>query len=129
MKSRAPKAKEGELVKAVMQLLQVYGFRVFRRNTGAVTTSYTRKDGVTKERFFRFSQPGMSDIWGYHISTGQHIEVEVKRAGLKPTPLQTQWLQDADEAGCIAFWCDSMESAEAGLKEGRHAETYLRDLL
>ena len=108
-------AKEGELVKSVMQLLQAHGFQVFRRNTGAMTSNYTRKDGSTRERFVRFSQPGMADLWGWHRKTGRHIEVEVKRPGVKPTPLQEQWLQSARDGGVIAFWCDSMEMAEAGL--------------
>ena len=108
-------AKEGELVKSVMALLQAHGFQVFRRNTGAVTTDYTRKDGSTRERFVRFSVPGMADIWGWQVLTGRHIEVEVKRPGLKPTPLQEQWLQSARDGGAIAFWCDSMAMAEAGL--------------
>jgi len=108
-------AKEGELVKSVMQLLHARGFQVFRRNTGAITTNYTRKDGTTRERFFRFSEPGMADIWGWDVVTGRHIEVEVKRRGLIPTPLQEQWLQSARDGGCIAFACDSMESAETQL--------------
>jgi len=108
-------AKEAALVKAVMQLLQVRGFQVFRRNTGAITTDYTRKDGTTKERFVRFSEPGMADIWGWQIRTGRHIEVEVKRLGMKPTPVQLQWLRIAEDTGCLAFWCDSMEMAAAEL--------------
>ena len=108
-------AKEGELVKSVMQLLQAHGFQVFRRNTGAMTSNYTRKDGSTRERFVRFSEPGMSDIYGWQVLTGRHIEVEVKRRGVKPTPLQEQWLELARDAGCIAFACDSMESAEEEL--------------
>ena len=108
-------AKEGELVKSVMQLLQAHGFQVFRRNTGAMTSNYTRKDGTTRERFIRFSEPGMSDIYGWQALTGRHIEVEVKRRGVKPTPLQEQWLQSAQAGGCIAFWCDSMGMAEAEL--------------
>jgi len=111
------KNTEGELVKAVMELLQAHGFQVWKRNTGAVTTSYKGK-----ERFFRFSEPGMSDIWGWEVDTGRHIEVEVKRKGLKPTVPQLLWLQGARAAGCVAFWCDSMEMAEDGLrKEGVNA--------
>ena len=108
-------AREGELVKSVMQLLQAHGFQVFRRNTGAMTSNYTRKDGSTRERFVRFSVPGMADIWGWQALTGRHIEVEVKRRGVKPTPLQEQWLQSARDGGVIAFWCDSMEMAEEEL--------------
>ena len=110
-------AKEGELVKAVMQLLQAHGFQVFRRNTGAMTSNYTRKDGSTRERFVRFSVPGMADIWGWQALTGRHIEVEVKRRGVKPTPLQEQWIQAARDGGAIAFWCDSMEMAEEKLMQ------------
>ena len=117
-------AKEGELVKSVMQLLQAHGFQVFRRNTGAVTTDYTRKDGTTRERFIRFSEPGMSDIFGWHTRTGRHIEVEVKRRGVKPTPLQEQWLQSARDGGVIAFWCDSMGMAEAELVRASEVDRF-----
>ena len=115
-RAKTKQSTETALVKAIIQLLQAHGFMAFRRNTGAVTTSYTRKDGVTRDRFFRFSEPGMADIWGWQRGTGRHIEVEVKRPGLKPTSLQLQWLQMAQERGCIAFWCDSMEMAEKKLK-------------
>ena len=111
-------AKEGELVKAVMQLLQAHGFQVFRRNTGATMASYTLKSGETKNRFVRFGVGGMADIWGWQVLTGRHIEVEVKRLGLEPTPLQEQWLRSARDGGAIAFWCDSMGMAEAELASG-----------
>ena len=61
----------------------------------------------------------MADIWGWQVMTGRHIEVEVKRPGIKPTALQEQWLQQARQAGCIAFWCDSMETALEALKGSR----------
>ncbi|KKL66066.1 hypothetical protein LCGC14_2148690 [marine sediment metagenome] len=60
----------------------------------------------------------MADIWGWEVLTGRHIEVEVKRRGVKPTALQEQWLQSARDGGSIAFWCDSMGMAEAELASG-----------
>lgn len=118
------KTKEGELVKSVISLLQAHGFQVFRRNTGATMASHTLKSGETKNRFVRFGQGGMADIWGWQVMSGRHIEVEVKRSGIKPTSLQEQWLQQARQAGCIAFACDSMESALAALRRQKAAIGY-----
>jgi len=115
--ARMTKAKEGELVKSVISLLQAHGFVVFRRNTGAFKASYTTKDGKTRERFVRFSETGAADIYGWQVLSGRHIEVEVKRLGQRPSATQLIWLDQARDAGCIAFWTDSMEATLNGLRE------------
>lgn len=98
--------RESDVLKAVMDYLGAQGFTVFRRNTGAM---------VAGKRFVRFSQPGMADLWGVDRRTGRHIEVEVKRPGEKPTPLQAAWLEAMRKAGAVAFWCDSVDDCRAKL--------------
>jgi len=115
--AKMTKSKEGELVKSVISLLQAHGFVVFRRNVGAVRQTYTRRDGSEAKYFVRYSEPGASDIYGWQVLTGRHIEVEVKRLGQRPSPEQLIWLDQARDAGCIAFWTDSMEATLRGLKE------------
>jgi hypothetical protein len=70
----------------------------------------------------------MADLWGWHkhgllkasenadCIAGRHIEVEVKAPGGKLTFVQKVWLDLADDAGCISFWCDSVDMCEAKLK-------------
>ena len=112
------KVTEADVLKAVKHLLEAKGFRVFRRNTGAVRASYTStRTGKTSERFVRFSEPGQSDLYGWatqkvkmgsiSIPPGTHIEVEVKRPGEKPNAEQQTWLYLANCNHCFAFWCDS----------------------
>lgn len=114
--SRDPRpTTERALMKAVMELLQSRGFIIFRRNTGAVRARYVRKDGSSRERFIRFSEPGAADLYGWQIGTGRHVEIEIKRPGLKPSTLQAQWLAQAEKDGCMSFWCDSMGMAEREL--------------
>lgn len=133
MKSRSsldPRpVSEAQVLKAVKQFLEAKGFRVFRRNTGAVVGSYTSKrTGKTNKRFVRFSEPGMADLYGWstygtlgksnhNIKPGTHLEVEIKGPGKYLTDRQDAWMRLAAAGNCIAFWCDSVEMCDAKLKE------------
>ncbi len=112
---------EHDIQTAVMQLLSARGFRVFRRNTGAMKSSYTTKDGVTKNRFVRFSEPGMADMYGWKVACRDfpavHLEVEVKRPGKKPSATQEEWLRNSILNGCVAFWCDSVKMCDEKLRD------------
>lgn len=103
------------MVAAVKQLLELRGYRVFRRNTGAVAGEYTTKAGAVHKRFIRFAEPGQSDLYGWRKKDGKHLEVEVKKPGSYTKPerwaLQQAYLEQARGEGCIAFWCDSLATA------------------
>ena len=118
------KVTEADVLKAVKQLLEAKGFRCFRRNTGAVRATYTStRTGKKSERFVRFSEPGMADLWGWAPEQrlggflGKHFEIEIKAPKKRPSLEQQGWLEFAYNGGCIAFWADSVEMAEAKLKE------------
>ena len=98
--------RESDVLKAVMDYLGAQGFSMFRRNTGVM---------MAGKRFVRFSSPGMADLWGLDRRTGRHIEVEVKRLGQKPTPVQSAWLEAMRKAGAVAFWCDSVSACREAL--------------
>lgn len=129
-KARDPhKGSEAAVLKAVKQLLEARGFRVFRRNTGAFRGEYrSKRTGKVRQRFVRFSEPGMADLWGWlvlpprtkngdHGLLGLHIEVEIKAPGRTPTATQHAWLNEATAYGAMALWCDSVEMCEEKLKE------------
>ena len=103
-KPKLPSPREADIQRAVMDYLAARGFRVFRRNTGAVRSTYKGK-----ARFIRFSQPGQADLYGWHIGTGRHIEVEIKKPRAVLTPQQREWLLGAKIDGVVAFSTDSVE--------------------
>lgn len=92
----------------------VYKIELHRRNTGAVPASYKGKD-----RFIRFSKPGMADLWGIEPGTGRHIEIETKRKGKTPTEKQSLWLEWCQAQGAIAFYADSLDMAIAEYERQR----------
>lgn len=134
MNKRDPRRiSEAAVLKAVKALLEARGFRVFRRNTGAFRGEYrSKRTGKVSQRFVRFSEPGMADLWGWakrdqqfwnkvqpneFIRAGDHIECEVKAPGEKLSLVQATWLAQAEKEGCLVLWADSVEMCEAKLKE------------
>lgn len=104
--ARLPSATESEIQAAIIEYLNYQpGVRVWRRNVGAMAGSHNGR-----KWFVRFGAKGMADIEGIGPG-GRHIEIEVKRAGKKPTQEQLDWLEDCRVCGAIAFWADSLESA------------------
>lgn len=73
--------------------------KVWRQNTGAGQFVYP---GGEKSRFLRFGFKGSPDIHGY-LRGGRACYCEVKRLGEELTPEQAAFLENAREAGCIAF--------------------------
>lgn len=63
----------------------------------------------------RYSQRGISDwILCYQ---GRTIFIELKVGDNKPTPLQSNFLREAREAGAIAVVCRSMDEIRHTIKE------------
>ncbi len=104
-----PPQREQDIQRAILSLLALRGFRVFRRNVAGVMK-------MASGGFMKVGEKGQSDIYGWHRGTGRHIEVEVKRPGKEPNQLQRAYLDDAHMDGCIAFYADSVDMVEAELK-------------
>ena len=84
------------LTKAVISLLNLNGYKVWRQNNNAV---YDQKKGV-----FRHGGVlrGVPDVIGFHRKTGMFICVEVKTGKDKLSAFQTEFLNDVVLAGATA---------------------------
>jgi len=104
---KLPPTPEREIQKTGIQLLELAGFRMERRNVARQTLT----DESGKTRVVRSGKTGQSDTYGWHVQTGLHIEIEWKRVGKRPSPEQLAWLKRCTIEGTIAFWCDRPELA------------------
>ena len=99
------------LTKAVIQLLTLRGFHVWRQNNGGVWDP-------TRQMFrANSSTPGISDVLGYHLATGRIAAVEVKAGKDKLSPDQTAFLAGIQRAGGFACCGRDVGQVEAELKE------------
>lgn len=99
--------KEQDTVRAILQLLHAHRIPAWRMNQGAM-----RGEHKGKRWFMKFGVTGMSDIIGIvqrtdgvHVGpvVGCFLAIEVKRAGNKPTPDQTAFLETIHQAGGVAI--------------------------
>lgn len=102
-KAKAPRERESKILYSIRVRLRRLGIVLHRRNTGAM------RDG---ERFVRFASPGQADLYGWHVRTGKHWEIEVKAKDKRPTPKQLEWLKGCTRLGAVAYWADSANIAE-----------------
>jgi hypothetical protein len=63
----------------------------------------------------QYSEVGAPDI--SVCCNGTRIEIEVKRPGEKPTPIQLIRLREWREAGAVAIWVTSLEEVIGVLKK------------
>jgi hypothetical protein len=99
------------LTKAVVTLLGLKGFNVWRNNNTAVYDP-------TRKRFRRMStRAGVSDIIGHHKKTGRAIYVEIKTGSDKLSDEQRAFLIEALQNGCIAFECREIDDVTRRLKQ------------
>lgn len=107
-----PKITETDVVRAIKQYLQLRGFEVFRRNVGGA---------FNELRFVRFSEPGQSDLYGWELATGRHLECEVKKPRARTNPkraaLQREWRERAKRGNCVALHVASVLEADEQLAE------------
>lgn len=87
--------REAEVLRACLKLLKMRGISAWRQNTGV---------GKFGKRFVRFGVPGQADISGVLPGSGVRIEIETKRPGNKPTPLQLAYLRGINASGGVACW-------------------------
>lgn len=121
--------RESGEVAAILELLALLGWVVWRTNTGAMLREYTTKAGETKRRMVRFGTPGMPDICGYipfskifmmqrSYQKGRSVFIEVKRAGGRVRPEQKAFIDKAHHAGCFAVIGSFVEVESKLKKEG-----------
>lgn len=97
---------EKDIQNSIIELLKYHGYFCWRNNTGA--SKYRNSSGY--ERWVRFGQPGFSDIFAIQPRSGKFIGIEVKRdAKHKPTPAQTEFLNQVNAKGGIGFVAWSIE--------------------
>lgn len=104
MSTNLPKERERKIQASIRIRLGYLGINLYRRNVALVRTG----DG----RRFSVEAPGRADLYGWEIKTGRHWEIETKRPGNKPTPLQLGWLKEATRLGAVAFWADNCNDTE-----------------
>lgn len=101
--TRLPRERESKVMKSIRVRLRRLGVVLYRRNVVV-----HRIEG----RIVRAGTPGQADLYGWHITTGRHWELEVKAKGNKPTPKQMEWLLECHRLGAVAFWADNCNTAE-----------------
>jgi len=127
-KTKAPPPREAETVKAVLQLLTAHPkvALAWRQNSGAVQSSYTRKDGSSRSRFVRFNAcDGISDICGF-LTDGRFLAIECKRIGGKATEAQLSFLAAVRHAGGIAVLAFDVSDVSAILSALDIPEKHLK---
>lgn len=104
MNTRLPREREKKVQAAIRVRLRRLGIVLYRRNVMLARTPDGRK--------FRVEAAGRSDLYGWHMKTARHFEIEVKAAGEKPTPKQLEWLKECTRLGAVAYWVDNANFAE-----------------
>lgn len=111
-----PSSPTNSLTKAVIELLQLRGFRAWRQNNGGIWDP-------TRQVFrANSSTPGISDVLGYHRATGRFAAVEIKTGSDKLSDAQAAFLAEVIAAGGFACVGRSLDQVE------RELATYLASL-
>lgn len=98
--------KEQDLVRQILDYLNLKGHFAWRNNTGAFKNS--------KDQFFRFGLKGSADILGIS-KDGKFIAVECKQPGKKPTFFQEQFLAQVNDRKGIAIVAFALEDVQVYL--------------
>lgn len=109
------KILESDIQKGILEYLEWRRILVWRTNAGSAFRSYTNKSGISKMYKQTFAPPGTSDIIGI-TNTGLFLAIEVKVPGKEPTEIQTQFINEINEKGGIAFVAHSIEEVQEALK-------------
>ena len=91
---------EGDLIRAILEYLELRGIMAWRNNKGA--TPYIN-EATGRRRYVKFGgKPGASDIFGV-LQGGRFLAIETKIRPRKPTPDQRMFMIDVNAAGGLAF--------------------------
>lgn len=105
MAVKVKNAAESQMINQVIR--ETYAFaELFRINTGCVRTEagYLFSTGTPK---------GFPDLAGYRRSDGRAVYIECKVAPNKPTEEQLKFIKKAQDSGCIAAVCYSVDEAKS----------------
>lgn len=103
---KIPKISTNDLTKSVITMLGHLGFNVWRQNNGAVY------DPTRRAFRSNSSTPGISDIIGYRLNSGQFIAVEIKNGKDVMSEAQTKFLNALNENGGIGLIVRNMDDVE-----------------
>lgn len=106
---------ERDVLASVLEFLRLHPQvgAAWRQNTGAGRFVYP--DGSTS-KFLQFGFPGSPDIHGFMID-GKALFAETKAEGGKMRKEQIAFIENAKEAGCVAFFAKSVTEAVDALRE------------
>jgi hypothetical protein len=103
--------KEQELVKLILQYLNLKGHFCWRNNTGAVKSIYTDKHGKSRTRMWWAGIKGASDILGV-LKGGKFLAIECKIGKNKPTIHQQNFLNQIHQRGGLAIVAYNLEDVK-----------------
>lgn len=106
------KPTETEIVRQCLGQLRLWGYCVWRNNTGAAV--YTNAAG--KRRLVRYGEPGVSDILGV-LPGGRMLAVECKTDSGRLSDAQEAFLARVRQAGGLALVVRSVTELQALLRE------------
>lgn len=116
-KSMRLKAKEKDVVTAVLDYLLWNHVMAWRNNTGAAKAEYTTKDGRHRDRIIRFGAAGSPDIIAIAPPSGRFWGIECKREeGGKQSALQKNFQERIETAGGVYTLARSIDDVVADFK-------------
>lgn len=109
-----PEPAERDVLSSILQALKFYPqvARAWRQNTGAGRFIYP--DGSTSQ-FIRFGFPGQPDICGF-MRDGRALFIETKKHCRSMSDDQESFLDQARNAGCVAFCARSVDDLREHLQ-------------
>lgn len=117
MKASPFKQTEAQIQQAIIGLLRFKGYYVQRMNSGMLPMGEGRS-----RRLIRMNRAGTPDIMAFRgfIHTNVYCDrksvdilfIEVKRPGLKATPLQIEVMKELEEHGAKCIVAHSVEEVE-----------------
>ncbi|WP_167855506.1 VRR-NUC domain-containing protein [Hymenobacter fodinae] len=114
-RSKKPATPTNSLTKALLVLLTLEGCTVWRQNNAGVF------DNTLQVWRAGSSNPGISDILGYHRATGRFLAIEVKVGKDKLRPEQITFLEEVRRAGGFACEGRSLEQVRQEFTQWRHS--------
>lgn len=96
-KKKDPKISANALTQQALRMLRLKGFNCWRQNNGGVY------DPVKKVFRRNSSTPGVSDILGYHRTSGKFIACEIKAGKDVLSDEQKEFLKDVKAASGFAI--------------------------
>lgn len=108
---KLPSISANALTKHALKILDIKGWHVWRQNNGGVY------DAKIKSYRANSSTPGISDIIGFHRTTGQFIACEIKAGKDKISTVQQLFIDRVNRSGGVGMIVRSIDDLETFLKK------------